>query len=284
VLKGALTTPLDSICPICSDKFASMNSRLGNQVNEIEGCVKLGMKREALKLARRTLKQTNITAKNFNDALDAVLIQADKLKAWTMLVEGAYARLPERDQKSVRFMLMSFRHCNRHNEGVLQLLPRHFTGEFALCELAYAMDAAMSVNKMELAATLARRLPWAIRSAEKPTMQTVLRLNLAEFFTRTGKWDEAIAILETVCGDNVFCRDAVVGVAEIHIARALLAIKHGFELVGKFNRNFDANMETTLPGNDKKIRQQAETQFRKWQKILGKVVPEKRRKELRLDG
>jgi len=46
-------------------------------LDELGGFVKLGMKREALKLARRTLKQADVTAKAFNDALDAVLTLAD---------------------------------------------------------------------------------------------------------------------------------------------------------------------------------------------------------------
>jgi hypothetical protein len=253
-------------------------------VNELEGCVKLGMAREALKLARRALRRPDIRAKTFNDALDAILIQADKLKPWTMLVEGAYARLPKRDHKSVRSMLVSFRHSIRDHEGVLQLLPRHFSGEFALYELSFGMDAAMALNKMELAGTLARRLPRAMRAACEPTLQSILRLNLAEFFTRTGKWNEAIAIFETVLDDSIFSRDAVKGIVEIHVAGALLAIKRGFELVNKFNQSFDPKMETTLPGNDKKIQQQAEKQFRKMQNILEKSVPEKRRKELGLEA
>jgi len=199
-------------------------------VNELEGCVKLGMAREALKLARRALKRTDIGATTFNDALDAILRQADKLKPWTMLVEGAYARLPKCDHKSVRFMLVSFRHSIHDHEGVLQLRPRHFGGEFALCELSFGMDAAMALNKMDLAGTLARRLPSAMRAAREPTMQSILRLNLAEFFVRTGKWDDAIAVFETVLDDSIFSRDVVKGIVEIHAARALLAIKHGLEL------------------------------------------------------
>jgi hypothetical protein len=41
-------------------------------------------------------------------------------------------------------------------------------------------------------------------------------------------------------------------------------------------------METTLPGNDKAIQQDAEKKFRTLQKILEKIVPEKRQKELGL--
>jgi hypothetical protein len=74
----------------------------------------------------------------------------------------------------------------------------------------------------------------------------------------------------------------VEGIVDIHVAAALLAIKRGLELVEKFNKNPNPEMETTLPGNDKKIQQRAEKRFRKLKKILAKIVPEKRQKELGL--
>jgi hypothetical protein len=52
-------------------------------INELQGCVPLGMKREALKLARRTLKQAEITKKDFGDALNAILVHANKCKPWS---------------------------------------------------------------------------------------------------------------------------------------------------------------------------------------------------------
>jgi hypothetical protein len=216
--------------------------------------------------------------------LDAILLQADKLKLWVTLVEKAYARLLKADRKHVRFMLVSFRSCSRNCENVLELLPQQFTGELALCELSFGMDAAMALGKMELAAKLARHLPGAIRAAESPTMKSLLRLNLAGFFARAGKWDEAIAVLEIVRNDKIFCRDAVTGMVEIHAARALLAIKHGLALVEKFNREFDPKRETTLPGNDKTIQQQAEKQFHKLRNMLAKIVSEKRQKELGINS
>src|ERR1017187_7162869 len=118
-----------------------MKRNTAPDVNELKGCVKLGMTREAVKLARRALRRPDIRAATFNDALDAILIQADKLKPWTRLVEDAYVRLPKCNRKAVRFMLVSFRHSIHDHEGVLQLLPRHFSGESALCELSFGMDA-----------------------------------------------------------------------------------------------------------------------------------------------
>jgi hypothetical protein len=256
-------------------------------LDELNALNELGMKRETLSETRCLLKSRSITSGDFNKALNALLVQANRLKPWTTLVENAYARLPKHDQEFARFMLVSFRNCIRNYEGVLQLLPpanEICDGEFGLIELGFGIDAAMSLNKMELAEKLAEWMPKAIQLAESPTMQSILRLTYAEFFMRTGKWADAITLFGLVQDDNIFCQDAVTGIVEIHVSHALLAIKNGFTLVKKFKSDFDPKMETTLPGNDKKIQQRSEKQFQKWQKIFEKIMPEKRRKELGLDG
>jgi len=77
-------------------------------VNELEGHLELGMKKEALKAARSFLKSNPLTAPDFQSAVRAILIQADNLKPWQLLVEQAYARLPKSDQRSVRFEMLAF--------------------------------------------------------------------------------------------------------------------------------------------------------------------------------
>jgi hypothetical protein len=252
-------------------------------LDELTGLKGLGMKREALREVRRLLKSRDMTGDDFNKALNAILGQVDKLKSWTVLVEAAYARLPEHERENARFMLVSFRNCIRNYEGVLQLLPspdQIDAGEFALIELGFGMEAAMKLNKMELAEKLAGWFPKAMQAAESPTLQSILRLTQAEFFIRAGKWEDAVALFESVQNDRIFCRDAVKGIVEIHAFHALLAIKNGLTFIEKFNRDFEPEMEITLPGNDKVIQQKAERQFRKWRKTLEKIVPEKRQKEL----
>jgi hypothetical protein len=55
--------------------------------DELEGLMEMGMKHEALKEARRRLKQSETSAQAFSSAVDAILVQADKLKTWTKLVD-----------------------------------------------------------------------------------------------------------------------------------------------------------------------------------------------------
>ena len=223
-----------------------------------------------------------MTAQAFNDALNAILTLADKLKPWTPLVESAYERLPRHDRPSARFFIMSFRSVRHDHEGVLQLIPKRFTGEFAPVELAYVLEATFELGRTELMEKLAKRLPRAVSEAENPTMQSHLLLCLAEFLARKGKWDETIAVLETVQSSKIFNRNAVTGIVEVHVVRALLALQHGCRVNDEFNRKSDPEMEITLPRNDQALLAQAANEFQRLRKLLEKIVPEKRQQKLGL--
>ena len=80
--------------------------------------------------------------------------------------------------------------------------------------------------------------------------------------------------------EEVFTQNAVIGIVEIHAASALRAIRRGYQLLDKFNESLDPELATTLPGNQNSRRQEAEKQFQRLEKILEKVVPQKRQREL----
>jgi hypothetical protein len=253
-------------------------------LDELGGLTKLGMKREALRMARRLLKSRDTTSDDFSKALNAILTLADKCKPWTPAVETAYARLSKRDKQVVRRWMLYFYSSSRNYEAAGKFIPRRFVGEFDLTELGFACETWLELRRMDEMDKLAKKLSRAIEQAAHPLMRTMLAGYLGEYYARKGLWNKAVELWEFVQRDNIFCRNAVEGIVEIHVAGALLAIKRGFELIKHFNQSFDPEMETTLPGNDKKIQQQAEKQFQKWRKILEKILPEKRRKELKLDG
>ena len=114
---------------------------------------------------------------------------------------------------------------------------------------------AFELGKTELMEKLAKRLPRAIRDAEHPLMKSRLLLARAEYLVRKGKWDAAIAALETAQGHETCNGSAVTSIVEIHAIRALLALRQGFQLIEQFNRNFDPETETMLSGNDKAVQE-----------------------------
>ena len=179
--------------------------------------------------------------------------------------------------------MLCFYNSWKNHEAASKFVPSRFVGEFDLTELAFSCETLLELKRMDEMDKLAKKLPRAIKVAEHPLMRAQLAGCLAEYYARKGLWNKAVELWEFVPLDNIFCQNAVEGIVEIHVARALLAIKRGFELVKKFNQDFDPTMETTLPGNDKAIQQHTEKKFQKLEKILEKILPKKRQKELGLD-
>jgi hypothetical protein len=163
---------------------------------ELDGLVRAGMKRDALALARCLLKAPTVAAPTFGDALSAILTLADSVKPWKPLVEAAYERVPKRQRGSVRFWLMAIRESCHDYEGILQLAPKRFAGDYALLELLWAMGASFETNNKELIRKFAVRLPRAMDQAENPDTQAMLCLCLAEVCAREGAWDDTIATAE----------------------------------------------------------------------------------------
>jgi hypothetical protein len=238
------------------------------------------MKRDALGLAGRLLKSRRLPASAFNEALDAILTLANSVKRWRPLVESAYRRVPKRDRGSVRFWMMAVRSACGDHEGVLQLSPKRFTGESALKELIYSIEATFALGNRKLMSDLAARFPRFMHQIDGPILNAQALLCLAEFYARQGDWDVAITGAELAQDCETLHRNAVHAIVEIHAARALLAIRRGFDRIERFNKNFDPTTELIVPGNDAAVQEQAAKEFRRLQRILEKVVPKERQKEL----
>jgi tetratricopeptide (TPR) repeat protein len=248
----------------------------------MEGLIALGMKHEALRLARRNLYRNPIASQEFNDALNAILTLADRTKPWATAVEAAYERLLKRDRALVRFWMISFRSSTGDYKGVLRLTPKRFSREFSLMELAFAMEAAFDLHDIEVMEKASRRLRAVINQADNPMTYSLLLLCLAEYLGRKGRWDEAIAALEGAPPNETLHRNFVARLAEAHVVRALLAVRQGLQRLDEINQTFDPVAETIVPGNDKHVRDQARNDLRRLQKKLEKIVRAKRQQQLGL--
>lgn len=253
--------------------------------SELDGYVGAGMKKEALRLVRRLLKAPTVAAPTFAEAVHAILILADKVKLWKALVESAYARIPKRKRGLVRFWIMSVRNVCDDAEGVLQLIPKRFTGKWALLELIWAVEATFATGRDELMNTLASRLLRIVDKAQDPPTQALLSLCLAELFARWGAWawDDAIGMANEAQECSAFLQRAVGTTVDIHVARALKAVRWGFIKIKLLRRQFDPEVELTIPGNESAMLDDAAKKFERLQKMLERILPKERQKELGLD-
>ena len=248
--------------------------------SELDGLIQSGMKAEALQLARRFLKGRAIAPSDFCDALNAVLTLADHVRKWRLLVESAYSRLPKGGRAAVRFWMMAIRNACGDHEAVLQLMPRRFIGEHALLEVIYCMDAVYDSGDRELMKRLAPRLRRFAWQAEHPMTQGQLLLCLAEFLARLPQWKGALQAAEAAQQIETFHQNAIFAIVEIYVARAIMALRRGFHQIDQFNKNLDPETELILPGNDRRIQEQAAKELRRLERILERIVPKERQKEL----
>ena len=253
---------------------------LPHNESELDGLIEMGMQREALRAARRTLKSKPISVTAFNTAMNAILTFQDMRKTWRPLVESAYAALPKRSRSVVRFSMMSFYYSMRDYEAAAKLVPWHFSGDLWLMELAFSMETLLTLNRMDAMKRLVRKVPHALKIAEHSMMQAQLLCCWAEYLARKGDWNKAIKLWEIAQVESTFTGDAVVTVVEIHVARALRAIRFGFQLLKQFEKNIDPETEIIVPGNDDALRQQSEKRFRRLENILQKILTEERQAEL----
>ncbi len=157
------------------------------EANELDGLVAIAMKDDALRMARRAFKNPAISADVFNAALNAILTHADCTKAWTKLIDSAYARLTKRGQRAACFLMLGF-HCGNHSyEVASRFLPKRFNGPLGLVELAFAMETMQALDRKIEVEKLARKFPHAIKVAQEPTMKAMLMSGLADYFAGIGQ-------------------------------------------------------------------------------------------------
>ena len=123
-----------------------MNIDLALQREELEGCLHLGLEREALRLAGRILRAANLNAATFDSAVNALLICESRLARWIGRLESAFADLSRRDQwKSAKAMFNLYVSLNRWNDAARFLPRRPATAE----ELLFSMWTLLNLRRME---------------------------------------------------------------------------------------------------------------------------------------
>ena len=65
----------------------------------------------------------------------------------------------------------------------------------------------------------------------------------------------------------------MIGLVELHLARALLAVRSGLESLQALKKNFDPELEVQLPGNDKTRWEKTETELKRLGNRLEKALP-----------
>jgi hypothetical protein len=147
-------------------------------------------------------------------------------------------------------------------------------------DFCFGMDVLLELGELKAAETLATRCRKLLRFVPDRFQQSIPLRALGDFFSRTHRWDKALAVWEAIPLEQPFRRNVLNGIVEIHLARALEATRRGLDLLSELKKNPDMENEVCLPNNDVLMTQEAEKELLQFQRSIDTLLPQKMRQEL----
>jgi len=229
------------------------------------------MKRDALNLAREILKAGKISVIKFNAALEAILVQADRLKPWRPVVEKAYARLPERVRRMVQSQMLGFYNAIHDWDSAYRFLPaRPQTPE----DLLFSMETLLNLRKLDAAKSIQRRCLRMLGQSADTAAAAPLLEALASYHAQAGELEAAEEYWKAAATvDGPFARNAMTGLVEIAAVRGLCYLAAGLQQIEEFRKSRIDEEAIILPRNREGMLEQAEQHLKRYQEALVRVVP-----------
>jgi hypothetical protein len=243
---------------------------------EASGYTDIGMKKDALRIARAILQKKRITPEEFFQAVRTVGVHSS-FNRWKTKIRVAYDRQSRRFKRKARSEMLSMYVSLGEWQTALQFVEIRRP---SYADILFGMDVLLELNKLEEAELLVRRCTRALRCATDRFERSVLLTALGEFCSRVQRWDDAIAVWERTPLEQPFRRDALSGIAKIHLARALQSVDRGLQRLSELKADPDTENELCLPGNDLALTLQAEKELLKFKRGVEKLLPAEARKEL----
>lgn len=108
-----------------TERIRSQPRSENGMLSEMQGYEEIGMRREALRIARKILRRRMVTAEEFQEAVFILLTIQSRIKQSVGMVECAYQRLSTADRKRVRRVMLSF-YCSvgDHSKALAQATLR----------------------------------------------------------------------------------------------------------------------------------------------------------------
>jgi len=241
-----------------------------SQIAELNGYCELGMKGEALRLARHFLKRTEIKPNEFDAALGVILIQADRLKAWRPLVESAYARLGDRGKRMVQRRMLGFYNSLYDWESACQFVPARQTSPL---DLLMSMEAMLNLKKLDAAKPLVEKC-WRMfdKTNDKFAMSALLEA-LARYYAQIGQLEIAEKCWQRSATIEDYAHNAITGLVEIEAVRGWLYVAAGLRQIQEFRKSGVDKNAIILPRNRGGLLNEAERHLKRYQRALEKIVP-----------
>ena len=260
-----------------NEKRTKSPAGTSDAAEELCGYTELGMKREALKVARQILSKPRISPAEFVAAIHAIGCHPD-YENMRSEIESAHLRQNRRFQKRVRAEMLAIYAVF----GDATTASRFISVRDAHCsrELFLTMDVLLELERLGDAKAVAQKCERALTKTSDEWEQGCLIDALASYYARCGEWSRAFDLWLATPPGGVLVGNAANGLVELFIVCALDVIQ--WELGALAKLPSDPDMDLALPGNNDAIQRDVKNQLLKFKGLLAKAVPTERRKELGL--
>jgi tetratricopeptide (TPR) repeat protein len=239
-------------------------------LDELSGHVELGMKREALRLARQAFRRQKINSAEFNGAMAAILIYGNGLKSWKPLVEQACARLSERDKRTARSQMLGFYHSLKDWKSASHFLAARSKNA---CDLMFAMETLLNLRELDAAKRLQRSCLRMLDQRLDSLDHGALLLALGSYHAQRAELETAMEYFGKLTVNEIFAHNAVTAIAEIEAVRGLLYVGAGLLQIDEFRKSGTDDQAIILPQNRDAMFVAAERDLKRYEKALHKIVP-----------
>jgi hypothetical protein len=244
---------------------------------ELAGYCDLGMRRQALRLTRATLKKRQILPEEFSEVTRCVGVYAD-FKSWKPSIEAAYNRQTLKFKRQVRPEMLALYAETDDWNAARPFVSVHRPS--SLSDILFGMEVLLKLDELQAAQPLATRCKRLLRFATDRFHQSILLTALGHFFSRMHRWDEALTVWELMPLEQPFRRNALSGIVELHLARAVEAVRQGLQFLSQLKEHPNTENDLCLPGNDLGMTREAEKELLRFQRGVDKLLPRESRKDL----
>ena len=253
-----------------------MRNRFNDTLNELEGYLELGMTKETLTVARAILKQHPVIASSFCQAVTALLIKADKLKPWQLLIENTYDSLNRKEKKQAAIEMLHFYVSIKDWKKAANFVPKRTNDPM---DLLFSMWTWLELKEIEKAKIICKKCLRLLRKVDPDDdfVASSLLEAVASYHAQTGDWHQAERVWKYGRKYPWFAENAWEGLVRLHAYRGFLEANNAFESVKGKDFLEDKNLALMLPDNSSERSAQVDKIFHRYAKHLAKVIPAKER-------
>lgn len=238
-------------------------------VDQMDGYSEIGMRREAIRIARRLLRLRPMDAGIFIRTVAVVLTVHESLRQWRGIIEDAHSALREADKRGVRESMLGFYYSVGDFEAAARFIPIRYV---IPANRMFVVLALLELKRLEEARKQAAACEDRLGRVKDVFEKSCLLQALASFHTQAGNHEKAEALWREGTADPIFARSAWEGLVELGVVKVLRIVNEGLAHVEKL-KGLPDEQAIELPGNRDAMIANTEKMLLKHRSVLEKIVP-----------